>query len=333
MGDHLETSQARSPLACFARCSLTAGCVAVSVCPREEPGPYGHPRKAANCTLFSGVESVECNGMIAADSTRCFSARKDQQELDTTTEAEVQTTTELTCQNGGHVSGSECWCPPQYGGSNCERLVRDCSEPYNRGFGSPGNDGVYNIQPLDAPNPFQVLCELQWGGSTIPFLRSSMPMPNSWSAFKNGFGDDLTTTPSSQNFFAGMENLHYLTSQANYNMQFVFSGARWCGFYFDNFRVANENSSYSISYSVSFPGGGDVVAEDGFHNTTAPLKFSTSDRNNGCTVASASAGWYDVDCKGFSPFADVIQWPTDGGVHTFTGVKFALGRIGDFFEG
>ncbi|KAK7095308.1 hypothetical protein V1264_006735 [Littorina saxatilis] len=343
-GQVLDSGHVRSSLACFSWCSSTEGCAGATVCSEERVGLNG---KEANCTLFADLGVDGCGEVIdAEDPGRCFSARKQTMEIKTeaevgitteaevgiTTEAEVETTTSI-CQNGGHLNGRQCVCTSQYGGLTCERLIRDCSEPYNRGFKSPDHDGVYSILPVGAPSPFQVKCVLAWGGATYPFTKTSMSMPNTWSALKNGFGDNLTLTPTSKNYFVGLDNLHYLTAQGYYSMQFRMTNPGVCAVFYDPVVIGNESSSYRLTNSNFFTEPGQPSAEDLFESAQAPIRISTSDRNNGCTQASATAGWYDVNCVRFSPFADVIQWPTDGGVLNFSEVKFVLVRLGDVVDG
>ncbi|KAK7095311.1 hypothetical protein V1264_006737 [Littorina saxatilis] len=324
----------RSPLTCFKMCSQSSACEGVSVCLIEQTATMARLERKVNCTLLSGVDSDGCDGMVAAESSSCYSARKKQSKVETTTEAEVQTTTELVCQNGGHVNGSECWCTKQYGGRTCERLIRDCTEPYDRGFLSPDHDGVYDIQPVASPHPFKVVCGMKYGGITFLIKKNSLSLPLNWSAFKAGFGDNLNVVPDSENYFIGMDNLYFVTSQAPNNVHFLFHGVgTFVSAFYDNFAVGDEASSYDLSYSRFFtiPKGNDYRTEtavDGFENATAPIKFATGDRNQGCAIDGP--GWYGVNCLGSSPFAGI--WPTESGEIRFTGVEIALVRTWEFYQ-
>jgi hypothetical protein len=57
---------------------------------------------------------------------------------------------------------------------------------------------------------FQVRCAFDWGGATYPFERTNFSTDLTWSMMTNGYGN-----PAHSNFFVGMDNLHYLTSQAS----------------------------------------------------------------------------------------------------------------------
>nr|KAG5706349.1 hypothetical protein BaRGS_033110 [Batillaria attramentaria] len=112
-------------------------------------------------------------------------------------------------------------CPMEYGGRTCHRLVRDCSEVFENGYTEKSFSGMFTIQPITAPNPFQVRCHFEWGvGITYTFERQEWSNfdTKTWSEIRDGFGD-----PSSEEYFIGLDNLHHLSTQGGYELHIYFN--------------------------------------------------------------------------------------------------------------
>ena len=100
----------------------------------------------------------------------------------------------------------------------------------------------------DTPNYlWQVYCIFGWGGITRPLYRlSSSITPNSWDEAKAGLGDDISSMPdaSDAEFFIGLEKLHQITRQANYNQHIHIFYNNWAdqgGAFYDNFTVGERD--------------------------------------------------------------------------------------------
>ncbi|PVD21993.1 hypothetical protein C0Q70_17796 [Pomacea canaliculata] len=80
---------------------------------------------------------------------------------ETTTTQTVDSTEPLWCENGGTLENGRCRCPIQYGGTTCQRLIRDCSEPYENGY--RGQVVSLLILPAGTVTPFWILCVARLG--------------------------------------------------------------------------------------------------------------------------------------------------------------------------
>ncbi|XP_025113510.1 uncharacterized protein LOC112575724 [Pomacea canaliculata] len=114
----------------------------------------------------------------------------------------------------------------QYGGTTCQRLIRDCTEPYESGhrLSSPGK--VLLIQPAGTAVHFPMICILDWGGVGYALARSNTISFNAnWTTAKTWIGDNLSSNESDAHYFIGLENLHNLLSQANYqaNLHYTYN--------------------------------------------------------------------------------------------------------------
>ena len=68
-GQLLRSTAARSNLDCLVQCSLTAGCVAVNVCPAGQGG-------LVDCGLLSQINRDVCGNLQGASHPSCFFAQK-----------------------------------------------------------------------------------------------------------------------------------------------------------------------------------------------------------------------------------------------------------------
>ncbi|XP_070175642.1 fibrinogen-like protein A [Littorina saxatilis] len=290
--DHMQQFTASSNVECVARCSDSAGCHGVNVC----PGELGQ----VSCTLTGKSSPGGCDGLTDAPSPLCFHVQN-VPEIST----EAPTTTEVECQNGGTPAGTRCDCPAQYSGTNCQRYIRDCSEPYANGVRSP--EGVYFIQPVSSAQPFRVYCNFVWGGLTYVLRRTDTSNFNqNWTVLKD---EGIGQNPSVFDYFAGLENMHHLTKQATYQLTLMLFSPLLPGHpvVYDNFTVGAESTSYAISYTFHEP---NVHFNDLF-SALKPVKFSASDNDvNNCYGQKGMAGWYGTDCAGYTLFSNgAFNWP------------------------
>ncbi|KAL8602054.1 hypothetical protein ACOMHN_007324 [Nucella lapillus] len=175
------------------------------------------------------------------------------------------------------------------------------------------------------------------GGVTYPYKKTSMATNLPWTDFQRGFGDDLSATPKSTDHFIGLENLHYLTSQAPYTLTIFLTdkdGNQKANY--TEFVVGDEASSYSLSFDdfrTDFDNPCTALGR-GFMKDGKPPRFVTKDQDpEQCVKLRAAPGWYDDICTGYSPFVDILSWPTyKGGFKLFRSIHFALIRTGDFKE-
>ncbi|XP_017849078.1 ficolin-1-like [Drosophila busckii] len=110
-----------------------------------------------------------------------------------------------------------------------------------------------------------------------------------WQEYKLGFGD------LSNEFFIGLESLHNMTANQTHelliNLQDFNGSSRYA--HYDNFKVGNENSSYTLESLGNYTGNaGDSLV---YH---LGMKFTTYDRDNdrsehNCAVERMGAWWYN----------------------------------------
>ncbi|PVD21994.1 hypothetical protein C0Q70_17797 [Pomacea canaliculata] len=170
---------------------------------------------------------------------------------ETTTTQTVDSTEPLWCENGGTLENGRCRCPIQYGGTTCQRLIRDCSEPYENGY--RGQVVSLLIQPAGAVSPFWIFCVVDWGGLGYVLLQNNkLSLNMSWSTAKTGIGiSSSVANGHSSDYFVGLDNLHYLLSQADYdgNVYCLYNNGKNKGWiYYRNIVVGSENTSYALSY-------------------------------------------------------------------------------------
>ncbi|KAK7494131.1 hypothetical protein BaRGS_00014604, partial [Batillaria attramentaria] len=318
VGQELDVVFARSTIECASKCSVTAGCEGLNVC----PGSGGQVK----CTLLSERNHEGCSSLTASSSLCFFMQKKQSTHVPVTTPDPSVTTEPLStadddpCQNGGTklaeiTDGKVCDCPPQYGGPVCDRYIRDCKEAYSYG-GSV--DGVYTIQPEPAPEGFTVYC---LGPETFFFKRTTHNVFNmSWDQAKLGFGQ-----MTSADFFLALDNLHYLTSQATYNMVIHLVDAVHSQSHtatFNNFKMSDEDSLYTATYEGTSGQGG------GFPNS--PITFCNWDRDchGGCAKAKDGLpGWFDGSCDGFVAYGRVLEWVVNGKTAPLEKIEIAVDRV------
>ncbi len=176
---------------------------------------------------------------------------------------------------------------------------------------------------------FDVYCDMSGAGWTVIQRRvdGSVDFYRGWDDYVAGFGDPTG------NFWAGLDNIHELTSGATtelYVSMSTFEGeSAWARY--SSFSVGDAASGYELTVSGYSGTAGDSLT---YHNT---MKFTTYDKDqdglNGgnCAVTFKGAFWHDI-CHLANPngqydhgtataFAEGINW------ETFKGRGYSLKTI------
>ncbi|CAG5027789.1 unnamed protein product [Parnassius apollo] len=170
-----------------------------------------------------------------------------------------------------------------------ERYPTDCHEIQMQGFNI---SGIYKIKPDDM-EAFYVLCDLSTAGGGWTVFQNrydgSQNFYKSWSEYKYGFGN------LAGEFWLGLEQLHYLTSQKLYELRVELETQHGRDAYasYSVLTIAPEHEGYRISTLGSFHGSaGDSLS---YH---AGQKFSTHDadhdewKDGSCAKEHGGAWWY-----------------------------------------
>nr|DBA21682.1 TPA: hypothetical protein GDO54_018284 [Pyxicephalus adspersus] len=167
-------------------------------------------------------------------------------------------------------------------------LPRDCSQALLNG---ETESGMYTIYVNgDQSQPMQVFCDMNVDdGGWIVFLRrvdGSEDFYKNWRAYSNGFGD------TSKEFFLGLENLHKITSQGQYELRVDLRDQGETAYaVYDRFSVSDSKKRYRLSVGgYSGTAGDSMTYHDG-------RPFSTYDKDNdsaitNCALSYKGAFWY-----------------------------------------
>uniref|UniRef100_H3BAX3 Fibrinogen C-terminal domain-containing protein n=1 Tax=Latimeria chalumnae TaxID=7897 RepID=H3BAX3_LATCH len=146
--------------------------------------------------------------------------------------------------------------------------------------------GVYVIQPLGAPEPFQVFCEMcSFGGWTVIQRhngQNDLNFRRRWNAYKQGFGTLLGE------HWLGLEKMYLLTNQLGKSCKLRvdigdFEGATAYAKY-DDFKIGTENDHYRLQIGSYSGNAGDAFRGNSLNLNQNNMKFSTYDRDNdGCS--------------------------------------------------
>ncbi|XP_033749129.1 angiopoietin-related protein 1-like [Pecten maximus] len=220
------------------------------------------------------------------------------------------------CLNGGILQPTNsCLCFGGYIGEFCERIMEDCTEgvPYY-----PGQFGTFLIHPKLSPDPFKVICRMQfdkrtyiqihhYGGNETLFVQN-------WEGYKNGFGNICETIHKKRNFWLGNEKIHLLTNSRNYSLVMQLSEYDYKPFgqiRLNRFVVKNEENNYALSYTTVFRYLSFKMVFENSMLSNNGANFSTFDRDNdvysGNCAQLHGAGWWFVNCSRCNPNGRL--WP------------------------
>ncbi|KAM9326293.1 tenascin [Gastrophryne carolinensis] len=167
-------------------------------------------------------------------------------------------------------------------------LPKDCSQALLNG---ETESGIYTIYANgDQSKPMEVYCDMQVdGGGWIVFLRrsdGSEDFYRNWRTYAAGFGN-----PSNE-FFMGLEDLHKITSQGQYELRVDLRDQGETAYaIYDKFSVGDSKSRYRLKVDGYSGTAGDSMT---YHNGRP---FSTFDKDNdsaitNCALSYKGAFWY-----------------------------------------
>ncbi|XP_046364124.2 fibrinogen-like protein 1 [Haliotis rufescens] len=223
---------------------------------------------------------------------------------------------EPPCLNGGvynEVSNS-CRCYNSYVGVKCERLMQDCNDGFVSGHYN-GMKDVFTIHPTASTYPFQVFCEMEWGGELFVLRRAyDAPYVNfsrGWNDYRDGFGD----ISMGGNFWLGNEKIHLITTSRDHLLGIEgimaeppeISTWNYRQHFYHMFKVSSESNGYRFSVTYHYPKTGDHVLDDCMSNLEG-IPFSTIDNDSsaGSCAGAYMSGWWFKDCSLCNP-TGIIQ--------------------------
>ncbi|CAH1251876.1 FCN1 [Branchiostoma lanceolatum] len=171
--------------------------------------------------------------------------------------------------------------------------MKDCSAIF-QWLNGKAISGVYNIRPAGANRTFPAYCRMAGGeGWTVLQRRQdgSVDFFRTWAEYKRGFGDPATE------FWLGNDNIHLLTSQAEYKLRVdleTFDGKATYAQY-RIFSIADEASAYKLTEAAGYSG----TAGNAFLRLKGK-PFVTRDRDTKTKIASKfrTAGWLYTSYSG-----------------------------------
>ena len=158
--------------------------------------------------------------------------------------------------------------------------------------------GVYNIQPSNTNDSFNVYCDMETdgGGWTVLLKRQdgSVDFYRNWTDYKSGFGN------LDGEYWLGLDNMYLLTHQSGGPPQLRVDLADWEGntafAKYDQFLVGDEDSNYTL-YVSGYQSNSTTGDSLTYHNSQ---RFSTPDRDNdagsGHCVVTYNAPWWYRNC-------------------------------------
>ncbi|KAG8447666.1 hypothetical protein GDO86_014975 [Hymenochirus boettgeri] len=168
------------------------------------------------------------------------------------------------------------------------RYPKDCSQALLNGETASGLYTIYING--DQSLPTQVYCDMSVdGGGWIVFLRrvdGSEDFYRNWKTYSTGFGNP------NKEFFMGLENLHKITSQGQYELRVDLRDHDETVYaVYDKFSVGDSKSRYRLKVDGYSGTAGDSMT---YHNGRS---FSTYDKDNdsaitNCALSYKGAFWY-----------------------------------------
>ena len=174
-------------------------------------------------------------------------------------------------------------------------IAQDCSGIKDQG--STENYGIYDIQPLDDFESFEVVCDLETNGQEwIVFQRrfdGSEDFYLPWEDYKNGFGN-LTGE-----HWLGLEKIHRLTENGVWQLRIDLEDFSNNTIYaeYSDFSIGDAATKYRLSIGNYSGDAGDALT---YH---ANMSFSTYDEDNdgtsvsNCVESFKGAGWNNACYK------------------------------------
>ncbi|XP_041364228.1 fibrinogen-like protein 1 [Gigantopelta aegis] len=122
----------------------------------------------------------------------------------------------------------------------------DCSEGFQYSYYA-GKKAIFQIKPIRSPYPFNVFCDMRYGGRTV--IQSRFKKKNlfqkSWSEYKSGFGN----LASPGDFWLGNEKIHYITTSRRQKLLVqTFVGLYWRQIYHLDFTVGSESENFRMNF-------------------------------------------------------------------------------------
>ncbi|XP_062855852.1 fibrinogen-like protein 1 [Trichomycterus rosablanca] len=183
-----------------------------------------------------------------------------------------------------------------------EKHYTDCAQIFNDGN---SRSGFYMIKPVNSPDQIRVYCDMTEGGGWTVFQRrsdGSQSFDRDWNDYKTGFGD---MESANGEFWLGNDNLHYLTSQGEYNLRINledFEGRHRFATY-KKFKVDSEENRYQLQFGEYTGNAGDSLSgsyhpEVQYWASHRGMKFSTKDKDNdryerSCALEDKAGWWFN----------------------------------------
>ncbi|KAJ8015144.1 hypothetical protein DPEC_G00023100 [Dallia pectoralis] len=211
-----------------------------------------------------------------------------------------------------------------------DHRYRDCAQIFNAGNKA---SGFYTTRPTRSPRVVRVYCDMSEGGGwTVIQRRSdgSQSFNRSWDDYKQGFGDLQSV---SGEFWLGNDNIHYLSSQGDYNLRINMAdfdgGQRYAAY--ANFTVADEKEHYKLQFGEFSGDSGDSLSgsyhpEVQWWASHQGMKFSTYDKDNdryksNCALEDQGGWWFNrchsANLNGYY-YGGAYSAVTDSGVVWYT---------------
>ncbi|XP_062132099.1 fibrinogen-like protein 1 isoform X3 [Drosophila sulfurigaster albostrigata] len=171
--------------------------------------------------------------------------------------------------------------------------------------------GVHEIK-VSGVDSFDVLCDSQLAGPGWIVIQQRIggeeDFGRDWATYRKGFGS------LDSDFFLGLEKIHRLTSQQQYELYIHLVAEDGSIFYarYDDFKISDEDHGYSLSLGKFKGNIWDAMRE---HEN---MKFTTFDRDNdsdsydNCAVLYKSGWWYNrcFDCNLNGLYGVTLKWRT-----------------------